>query len=476
MALMDERAKLSKTIEDLREFSGNFKLSGELERDLKKFHKNFNLQTSSKNGEMPGPEMKEVPSSLSLLHLAPPPTRPLINHKRRRQMKPPRAQQFTDVYELTGDELGKGAYSSVATCHRKSDSKELAVKIVPMDKPGVREKVLREIEILYLCRNNRSILQLIQPFEEDNRFCLVFEKMHGGHLLAHIQRKERFVEREAGEVMREMAAALVFLHDNGVAHRDLKPQNVLCVKKNQITPVRICDFDLSSMVVNPATPTKTPVLFTPVGSAEFMAPEVVETFTGDVFSYDKKCDLWSLGVMLYMMLSGRPPFSGRCGSNCGWDKGESCSKCQDMLLSSITNGHFEFPDKEWAGVSADAKDLIMHLLVREASQRLSAKQVLQHLWVRQEAPDTPLGTPGLLSSVPRLTDDLGRFAASCTHYSRQISSSDIGADHTHFTHPTSQPVLLSPPGSSRLAVRRKNTDPDFSSTDNNQSDHTHQTK
>ena len=164
------------------------------------------------------------------------------------------------------------------------------------------------------------------------------------------------MEREASDVVREVAAALVFLHENGVAHRDLKPQNVLCVKKDQvytgedsecpslfllsfslppsislcsshsvfsltlppslslplppspslslplppslpqITPVRICDFDLSSMVISPATPTKTPVLFTPVGSAEFMAPEVVETFRGDVFSYDKKCDLWSLGV------------------------------------------------------------------------------------------------------------------------------------------------------------------------------------
>ncbi|CAI8030414.1 MAP kinase-interacting serine/threonine-protein kinase 1 [Geodia barretti] len=238
------------------------------------------------------------------------------------------------------------------------------------------------------------------------------------------------------------------------------------------------------MVVNPATPTKTPILFTPVGSAEFMAPEVVETFTGDAFSYDKKCDLWSLGVMLYMMLSGRPPFSGRCGDDCGWDRGEECSKCQDMLLSSITNGHFEFPDKgvsggmfcqhtmylylcpyEWAGVSEEAKDLIMKLLVRVANQRLSAKQVLQHPWVQQcgEAPETPLGTPGLLNRVPRLTDDLGRFAASCAHYSRQISSTEYRvADHTHLPTSPAHPITLSPPGSSCLAVRRKNPDSDLS--------------
>ena len=76
------------------------------------------------------------------------------------------------------------------------------------------------------------------------------------------------------------------------------------------------------------TPATTPMLLTPVGSAEFMAPEVVETFLGDTFSYDKKCDLWSLGVTLYMMLCGHPPFNGKCGRNCGWEKGENCDRCK----------------------------------------------------------------------------------------------------------------------------------------------------
>lgn len=96
--------------------------------------------------------------------------------------------------------------------------------------------------------------------------------------------------------------------------------------------MRICDFDLSSIITAgssaQATPVSTPMLHTPVGSAEYMAPEVVDTFLGEEFSYNKKCDLWSLGVTLYMMLSGRPPFNGRCGQECGWDKGENCPQCQ----------------------------------------------------------------------------------------------------------------------------------------------------
>jgi MAP kinase interacting serine/threonine kinase len=76
------------------------------------------------------------------------------------------------------------------------------------------------------------------------------------------------------------------------------------------------------------TPTTTPILSTPVGSAEYMAPEVIDTFLGEAFYYDKKCDLWSLGVILFMMLCGRPPFYGRCGKDCGWERGENCPKCQ----------------------------------------------------------------------------------------------------------------------------------------------------
>lgn len=125
----------------------------------------------------------------------------------------------------------------------------------------------------------------------------------------------------------------------------------------------------------------TPQLLTPVGSAEFMAPEVVEAFIGEANYYDKRCDLWSLGVIMYILLCGYPPFYGNCGTNCGWEKGENCKACQQMLFTSIQEGRYEFPDSEWGSISKDAKDLIGGLLVKQANQRLSAGSVLSHSWI-----------------------------------------------------------------------------------------------
>ncbi|XP_068089950.1 MAP kinase-interacting serine/threonine-protein kinase 2 isoform X2 [Hyperolius riggenbachi] len=292
--------------------------------------------------------------------------------------------KFEDMYQLKEEVLGEGAYARVQSCINTITSKEYAVKIIEKRPTLSRSRVFREVEMLYQCQGHSNVLELIEFFEEEEKFYLVFEKMCGGSILNHIHRRRHFNEREASFVVRDIAEALNYLHNKGIAHRDLKPENILCECPNQVSPVKICDFDLGSGIKlnSDCSPISTPELLTPCGSAEYMAPEVVEAFNEEASIYDKRCDLWSLGVILYIMLSGYPPFVGHCGGDCGWDRGEACPACQNMLFVSIQEGKYKFPDKDWAHISDGAKDLISKLLLRDAKKRLSAAQVLQHSWVQ----------------------------------------------------------------------------------------------
>jgi len=334
---------------------------------------------------------------------------------------------FDDLYYITEDRLGEGAYATVWTCVNRFTHKEYAVKIIDKHIAGhSRMRVFKEVELLHKCANRPNILQLIEYFENNDKFYLVFEKMYGGTLLHRIERCEHFDEIEAARVVKDIATALAFLHDHGIAHRDLKPANILCETEDKVSPVKICDFDLASGCrTGMLEAIRTPELSSPVGSAEYMAPEVVDTFVfEESHSYDKRCDIWSLGVIMYIMLSGHPPFVGACGEDCGWDFGEACQVCQDMLFASIKSGEYTFPDEQWNGISNDAKELISHLLVRDRSSRYTAHQVLQHPWIKGTATGAPLFTPKMLSRRNSSTYDLTQFAAHAVAFERKLAFND----------------------------------------------------
>ncbi|OWK12121.1 MKNK2 [Cervus elaphus hippelaphus] len=367
--------------------------------------------------------------------------------------------KFEDVYQLQEDVLGEGAHARVQTCINLITNQEYAVKIIEKQPGHIRSRVFREVEMLYQCQGHRNVLELIEFFEEEDRFYLVFEKMRGGSILSHIHKRRHFNELEASVVVQDVASALDFLHNKGIAHRDLKPENILCEHPNQVrgaegggllfgpgpqdpaltacsnpaqvSPVKICDFDLGSGIKlnGDCSPISTPELLTPCGSAEYMAPEVVEAFSEEASIYDKRCDLWSLGVILYILLSGYPPFVGHCGSDCGWDRGEACPACQ--------------------------------LLVRDAKQRLSAAQVLQHPWVQGCAPENTLPTPMVLQRNS-CAKDLTSFAAEAIAMNRQLAQreEDAAEEEAEQGQPvviraTSRCLQLSPPSQSKLAQRRQ---------------------
>jgi len=357
----------------------------------------------------------------------------LLKRKRRRKKRTSSSIQsscFQELYKLTGEILGEGAYASVQTCINLFTDVECAVKIIDKIPGHARARVFREVETFHHCQGHPNILQLIEFFEDKEKFYLVFEKINGGPLLTRIQENICFSEHDAAQIIKEIASGLNFLHKKGIAHRDLKPENILCVNTDKICPIKICDFDLGSGInftTDVSESVATPQLLTPVGSAEFMAPEVVDLFVGErESSYDKRCDLWSLGVIAYILLSGYPPFSGNCGQECGWNRGENCYKCQELLFESIREGRFSFPDDEWCDVSEEAKDLIRNLLVKEASKRLSAEAVLSHPWIKvadedceNEKRHRALKTPGIIRSN-QSARKLSQFAESAMAVNRVI--------------------------------------------------------
>lgn len=330
---------------------------------------------------------------------------------------------FNDVYVLTDKVLGEGSSACVYEGKNKLTNQPVAVKIIKKRHGLRRSRVFREIEMFYHCQKHTNIIQLLEYFEESDKFYLVFEKAEGGPLLAHIQKRIHFTENEASQIVKNLAEALKFMHQRGIAHRDLKPENILCSSDSRLCPVKICDFDLGSGVIfsHSSSPVSTPELLTPVGSAEFMAPELVDALKGEATSYDKRCDLWSLGVIIYILLCGYPPFYGCCGSDCGWERGEFCESCQDQLFVSIQDGLYDFPEREWSGVSDEAKDLIRHLLVKDASQRYTAEMVLSHPWVKHGGPRWTnfLETPSVIRRN-NSAKDLATFAENANYVKRLV--------------------------------------------------------
>lgn len=292
------------------------------------------------------------------------------------------ATRFEEIYAPTGEVLGRGAYATVVTCVNQVTGKEYAAKIIEKRPGHSRIRIIKEIELFHLCAGHSNIVQLLEYFEEDDKFYLIFEKMRGGSLLRRLQRSVAFTEQEARNVVKDISNGLKFLHDRGIAHRDLKPENILCARTDSVCPVKLCDLDLASKIMMHhyhSDSVTTPELQSPVGSAEFMAPEVVDAYVGESLSYDKRCDLWSVGVILYIMLCGYPPFYGECSrTDCGWNQGQVCMDCQETLFNRIQIGRFDFPVEEWHDKSEQVKDLIRHLLTRNVTRRYTVDELLRH--------------------------------------------------------------------------------------------------
>uniref|UniRef100_A0A8C3Q0F3 non-specific serine/threonine protein kinase n=1 Tax=Chrysolophus pictus TaxID=9089 RepID=A0A8C3Q0F3_CHRPC len=263
--------------------------------------------------------------------------------------------QFTDGYEVKED-IGVGSYSICKRCVHKASNMEYAVKIIDKSKRDPTE----EIEILLRYGQHPNIITLKDVYDDGKYVYVVTELMKGGELLDKILRQKFFSEREASAVLFTISKTVEYLHAQGVVHRDLKPSNILYVDESgNPESIRICDFGFAKQLR-----AENGLLMTPCYTANFVAPEVLKRQ-----GYDAACDIWSLGVLLYTMLTGYTPFAN------GPDD------TPEEILARIGSGKFSLSGGYWNTVSDTAKDLVSKMLHVDPHQRLTAAQVLSHPWI-----------------------------------------------------------------------------------------------
>ncbi|XP_030430484.1 ribosomal protein S6 kinase alpha-3 isoform X1 [Gopherus evgoodei] len=263
--------------------------------------------------------------------------------------------QFTDGYEVKED-IGVGSYSICKRCIHKATNMEYAVKIIDKSKRDPTE----EIEILLRYGQHPNIITLKDVYDDGKYVYVVTELMKGGELLDKILRQKFFSEREASAVLLTITRTVEYLHAQGVVHRDLKPSNILYVDESgNPESIRICDFGFAKQLR-----AENGLLMTPCYTANFVAPEVLKRQ-----GYDAACDIWSLGVLLYTMLTGYTPFAN------GPDD------TPEEILARIGSGKFSLTGGYWNSVSITAKDLVSKMLHVDPHQRLTAAQVLRHPWI-----------------------------------------------------------------------------------------------
>jgi len=222
------------------------------------------------------------------------------------------------------------------------------------------DRFKQEIAIMKIM-DHPNIIKLFESFEDHRNIYLVLELCTGGELFDRIIDSGHFTEVQAAIVMQNMFRAIFYMHENHICHRDLKPENFLFTTKESIekTHLKVIDFGLACKFSDGS------VLTTKAGTPYYVAPQVLAG------KYDQSSDLWSLGVIMYVVLCGYPPFYGETDAD---------------VLAKVRLGNFSFNAQDWKSVSEDAKNLIRMLLKMNPKDRYTAEQALNHVWIRNKAP------------------------------------------------------------------------------------------
>lgn len=283
-------------------------------------------------------------------------------------------KKFSDLYTIT-DKIHRGSAGVVKKCYSEARNMEFAVKIIERNSQ-TDEQVLQEVSIMnYL--DHENLVGVVDFFEEDDFYYIVMELMKGGDVFDRILSLRNYTENDARDLARMLLVAVDEMHKNGVAHRDIKPQNLFLECKDCNCNIKVGDFGFAKRVHT------TKSLTVKLGTPSYVAPEVVKNQP-----YDQSCDMWSVGVVIYVMLCGYTPFR---------------EKTQDKVFERIKTGSYAFDPADWSMISEEAKALIRGLMCIDPDKRLTARQALDSHWIAGVSKQQ-LKRTSLESSKKRLRD------------------------------------------------------------------------
>lgn len=278
----------------------------------------------------------------------------------------PQGNPIFREYELH-EKLGSGTFATVRRIVSKKDSTcQRALKITSLRNLKEEEVNALKNEVVILSEvDHVNVVRLYEHYVTQDKIYMVQDLLSGGELFDRIIEQTFFSENEASRVVKQIASALEYLHAKDIVHRDLKPENLLLTDKTPNYTVKIIDFGLAKQDKEPMS--------MPCGTPGYVAPEILKRR-----KYHKEVDIWSLGVITYILLCGFPPFH---------DDGNNLKN----LYKQIRAGKYSFPDKYWKNISSDAKKLITNMLKVKPRLRFTASKILQDDWIVNTQGDGDIG-------------------------------------------------------------------------------------
>ncbi|CAD8185028.1 unnamed protein product [Paramecium octaurelia] len=274
---------------------------------------------------------------------------------------------ITKDYTLLNPPLGSGAYGEVRKAIHKSTNMMRAVKIIHKAQTSMeeQERLMNEVKILQKL-DHPNIIKIHEFYQDESFFYIVTELCTGGDLFDKLSQEGSLSEKKAAEIMKQILSAINYCHNEKIVHRDLKPENLLYESDKENSMLKIIDFGTSKEFVPKQK------LNQKLGITTYIAPEVLKR------KYDEKCDIWSCGVILYILLCGYPPFDARS---------------EGRIMEKVSKGVYSFDSQEWEEVTKEAKEFVRKMLQFEPNKRINAQQALNDPWIKRFTNPTEFDRP-----------------------------------------------------------------------------------